>query len=521
MATSTGVKYIGKNVVYEDNILRTGLTWSKGETHILPEVMAKEFLKHPGMFAEVPGASYLIASTSESGIVKLTGQSGPAPMNLEISGRRIQLAGAPRSRQTFVWFDPTTGGSLNAVPQANCTIISQGWETYKGEQCYRVTATAVDVTANAFELLLPTLSDGFSATSIQIEMAFEDCTKFVGVYPFFTTAASNGAYSTYITGSYGGLAGPTTALSPIKDGMSHYNLCGDMLTKTGVTTGNPGDYIWKGGKLRCVVQNGQTGTIWFRSVTGGGLGGKARIAIRSDDGYSSFVNIGQKIFDEYGLRSSLAVIPERVGQPGFVTESDLQTYVAAGNECVPHGPNRPGYLNGSLFDAWPTNPERAADIFSVIKWLDDRGIITENGKRLYVWPTGRYLESLPDDSLLYALMDLGITTGFGTTENLFQKFRTDLISPRNPYRMALNCVGHTWSNTDEATNITNVIARIQSAVDARSDCHLKLHKVVGVDAAASTIEISTNRLRQIAAAIRAHIDAGNAENVLLSDLAAQ
>jgi hypothetical protein len=67
MATSTGVKYIGKNDVYEDNILRTGLTWSKGETHILPEVMAKEFLKHPGMFAEVPGASYLIASASATG----------------------------------------------------------------------------------------------------------------------------------------------------------------------------------------------------------------------------------------------------------------------------------------------------------------------------------------------------------------------------------------------------------------------------------------------------------------------
>lgn len=68
MATSTGVKYIGKNDVYEDNILRTGLTWSKGETHILPDVMAKEFLKHPGMFAEVPGASYLLASSSSGGV---------------------------------------------------------------------------------------------------------------------------------------------------------------------------------------------------------------------------------------------------------------------------------------------------------------------------------------------------------------------------------------------------------------------------------------------------------------------
>lgn len=70
MATSTGVKYIGKNDVYEDNILRTGLTWSKGEVHILPSVMAKEFLKHPAMFSEVQGATYLTATLSDQGIVK-------------------------------------------------------------------------------------------------------------------------------------------------------------------------------------------------------------------------------------------------------------------------------------------------------------------------------------------------------------------------------------------------------------------------------------------------------------------
>lgn len=74
VGTNTGVKYIGKDAVYEDNILRTGLTWNKGETHILPVVMAKEFLKHPGVFAEVPGASYLTATVSK-GIARASGMS--------------------------------------------------------------------------------------------------------------------------------------------------------------------------------------------------------------------------------------------------------------------------------------------------------------------------------------------------------------------------------------------------------------------------------------------------------------
>ncbi len=93
MATSTGVKYIGKNDVYEDNILRTGLTWSKGETNILPEVMAKEFLKHPGMFAEVPGASYLIASPSGTGAAAGAGR-------VLTAGTGIEVGEAPATRDT-------------------------------------------------------------------------------------------------------------------------------------------------------------------------------------------------------------------------------------------------------------------------------------------------------------------------------------------------------------------------------------------------------------------------------------
>jgi hypothetical protein len=59
-------------------------------------------------------------------------------------------------------------------------------------------------------------------------------------------------------------------------------------------------------------------------------------------------------------------------------------YVAGGNECVSHGPNRAGYLNGSLFDAWPTNEERVNDILGVIEYLSDRGLVTENGKKLHL-----------------------------------------------------------------------------------------------------------------------------------------
>lgn len=64
MGVNTGVKYIGKESVYQDNILRTGLVWEPGETHSLPVTMAKEFLKHPSVFQEVPGFEYVSATSS-------------------------------------------------------------------------------------------------------------------------------------------------------------------------------------------------------------------------------------------------------------------------------------------------------------------------------------------------------------------------------------------------------------------------------------------------------------------------
>lgn len=97
VGTNTGVKYIGKDAVYEDNILRTGLTWNKGETHILPVVMAKEFLKHPGVFAEVPGASYLIESLAQDVV-------------LESGGVVVELGRKAPAYLTFLPCDQSLGG---------------------------------------------------------------------------------------------------------------------------------------------------------------------------------------------------------------------------------------------------------------------------------------------------------------------------------------------------------------------------------------------------------------------------
>ncbi len=58
-----------------------------------------------------------------------------------------------------------------------------------------------------------------------------------------------------------------------------------------------------------------------------------------------------------------------------------------------------------------------------------------------------------------------------------------------------------------------------AAATSGMDCCLVFHRVVGVDAAAQSVEISVNRLREICVAIKALVDAGSIEAVVFSELA--
>lgn len=131
MGVNTGVKYIGKEAVYQDNILRTGLVWEKGETHSLPVTMAKEFLKHPSVFSEVPGFEYVSATSSGSGLgggITLTGvttETGLASVKVTPTpGSRIEIpilyvaptgSGGNKSLKVRVGGIDATSGTLVAT----------------------------------------------------------------------------------------------------------------------------------------------------------------------------------------------------------------------------------------------------------------------------------------------------------------------------------------------------------------------------------------------------------------------
>ena len=417
---------------------------------------------------------------------------------------------SPQSQCQVMLAAPPVSG-IATTKTANCTLNYSGQADYAGETVWMINATSVGSSQN-FEIVLPTHA-GFSATDLLWEMAIDNVDALTAVYPYL----ANVGYTRYVSGTIGDPRVPTTSRAPSINTMSAYHLSAAGLTKTGFSSAL-GDEVFREAKIRFSMAADATVTVHLRSV-GVSARSRSRIAIVADDGYDSFFDVGVPILREYNLLSSSAIIRTAVGLAGQATLEKLARYVAAGNECVPHGPGV-GAGSGNLFTAWTTNAERLADVISTSTYLLANGLTSEAGAKCYIWPQGVFCESTSDLSLVKAMIAAGYTLGRGVTFNNFYEHRANAISANNPGRLLLNIVGHSWASAGtEAANIATIIGKIQAAAANGLDCVLMLHKVVGVDAAAASIEISSNRLRELAVAIADLVAAGSQTNVLFSSLA--
>lgn len=288
-------------------------------------------------------------------------------------------------------------------------------------------------------------------------------------------------------------------------------------------TGNTSDQAWVIAKLRVPVTNGVTRTFDLRAIRVGTVRGKGRICVVSDDGYASWLRLGVPICEFYGVKTSCAVIADKVGSSAlYGTLADFQAYVSRGHECVPHGPVGG---TGNLIANYSTNAERIVDMNTHRDYLLANSLTSANGAKCYVWPQGEYSPTAGDVSLLDAARSAGYTVGRAAMvkQPLFPQVRS--MSTLAHQRMVMPIIGHNYAgatNTPddaaETTNINNIVAYIQALGASRADGYVMLHKVVGRGTAtAGQIEIEADRLRTIAAAIRAEVDAGRLEAVGMSE----
>lgn len=416
--------------------------------------------------------------------------------------------------------EPPVSG-LTAAAAAGVTINSSAAAVVNGETMWTVNATATSGSNNYFELSIATLglTAAFSAADITAEIVMDDVTK-VPLMAMYVGTASYSLSANYPLASQ--LTPSTTAAWAMNGVLTAYQFHQSLLNanKSGFTD-EVGNQAWVNSKLRVYINNGSTLTFSLRAIRVGAYKKKARIAIIGDDGYITFQKMGVPILEEFGFKSSVAVIYDTVGTSDKATLAQLQSYVAKGNECIPHGPNDGTGGTGHLWTTYTTNAQRIADINACRDYLLANNLCTMWGARSYVWPQGRYCESTSDYSMLQVMRDNGYTVGrSANSPSAVYMHKLNALSDENNALFTTPIVGHTWTSAPtEAANIATINAKIAATAANGGDCALMLHRVVGVDAAAQSTEISTNRLREICNAIKAEVDAGNMEVVLYSEFA--
>jgi hypothetical protein len=435
-------------------------------------------------------------------VTSLAGGSSGVQLSTDVSGKLGTALFAPGSGVT-----PTVSAGAGA------TIGSSGIVTNNGEQWFQVVATGISATANYVEINIPTF-DSICANAAAVE--------------FQTDPGQGSALVLYLgTAGYGQFATKnfSVATAVLNDPYMHlgrmsFNVADAEWTKNSYTTAT-GDILWTQAKLRVPITNGVTRTFKLRSLRVGTTRGKGRICVISDDGYKSWLRLGVPIFEEYGIRTSCAIIADKVGSSVlYGSLQEFKDYVSRSHLCVAHGPIGG---TGNVVDKYGTNAERIADINFHRDYLVANGLTTAAGAKCYIWPQGIYSATAGDTSLLEDMYANGYRSGRAATEKVGQYVQLRSLSDQAHQRLIMPIIGHTYAGATntaddaaETTNISNITTRITALGAARADGFLMLHKVVGRGAAtAGQIEIETDRLRTLAQAIRTEVDAERLEAVTM------
>ena len=457
------------------------------------------------------------------------GNNYPGPLLQEYAAAVVGAAGVLYSNPApsgVELFGP--GASASVAPSisngADCTINSSGVSTINGEPCFTVSATATGASTNWFEIQLNNLLP-FSSDTLALEFSTNNpaSVNSIGAY-MGTSGYSLFAVSTKNMGADGNGTSPFFNL-----GRLALTFVSADWIKNGYANATNVQQ-WINSKIRVFVASGNTVVFSLRSITAS-IQKKGRIAVCADDGYLSFVRAGYPILESYGVRSTMAIIPNQVGNSGggFCSLSDLRRFVAQGGQCVAHGPLQNAT---NLFTApYTTTGARVADMVTSRDYLLQNGLTDSRGARCYVWPQGVYASVAGEADLLDAAQAAGFSfaraadPGTATPSTRSQHLRG--LSARCHQRMTFPILGHTYQGASataddatETTNVNGIITSIQALATNGSDGAVMLHKVVargGATGGSGTIEIEQDRLAAIAEAIQAEVRAGKLDSVLLGD----
>ena len=250
---------------------------------------------------------------------------------------------------------------------------------------------------------------------------------------------------------------------------------------------------------------------------------KGRIAIVADDGTKSWYQLGLPLLQARGLVCSMGLITRYIDTEDslYMTPADVYRAMANGHEVITHGP---GNDTGNLPDNFATDAEAVADVVASRQNFINRGFLpTEQQRRCYIWPQGRFQRSSGDTGIVDGLLANGFTLARAATR--FVAYSQAVANQTRYGKMVTPIIGHqrgTTSGNEDAEN-ASILAAIDYCAAQGMDGVLMYHKVIptqGVFAATSATDIEVSRLVSHLDRIQTHIGAGKLENVRFSDLAA-
>lgn len=432
--------------------------------------------------------------------------------------------------------EPGSGVTPTVTPAGTgWSLTSSGFETVDGESWFKVVMTGTGGGVGQMDLILTGLRP-FAADSLAVEYMTD--------HGQGSPLNANLSVDTNFTTSVGVFTNGRNMSAPNGgDPLMHSGRNSVVWTKGGMSVQGASFVIsasepviskpWTAVRIRRAINNiTGTMTFWLRSIRAGVHSRKGRLAIVADDGYHSWFRLGVPILARYGIVSTAGIIASGVGvntapANGNATLEELQRYVAEGNFCVPHGPNSgdASLFLGTLAGGVERTADRVADMVATRNYLLANGLATADGANCYVWPQGTY--SVAGET---NLLDAAYAAGFRLARcaNAYPLLlpKVSALSPRSHTRLTLPIIGHTYAGTTnspdnaaETTNINNLIGYIQNIAAAGCDGILMLHRVVNRgQAAAGGIDIETDRLAALCAAIQPLMAAGTLDCVGLPDL---
>ena len=267
-------------------------------------------------------------------------------------------------------------------------------------------------------------------------------------------------------------------------------------------------------KIRITPVSGESATVILKDIRYDVDDDAPSVSICFDDGYATVINNALPLLSNRGLRATMFVISDAIGSTGrFCTLAQLRQWKAAGMELSPHGPLGLGTVNNLA--EYATVEQAVADMAANRKYLVDNGLVSRGEENFYAWPQGiRSMGgNLRDTSLIEAAKKAGFFAARGSLYN--HCFHPSVIAGY-PQRYEVPVIGHVKDyGGNEATNITNLLAKIDELVDKKISGCFQFHDVGA--SPTNAIDITTANFTTLMNRIALRVSQGVLKNKFIFD----